>query len=74
MVVSVDNNSTFENINVSQYVNAGKIIIKEITYQHLLVKTGGLIKNCYVYGEIFNKGKITGGIVGIAHGNVTIEM
>ena len=31
------------------------------------------IKNCYVHGEIFGEGKITGGIIGISHGDVTIE-
>ena len=75
MVVSVDNNSTFENINVSHAsVNAGKDNNQGNNVSTFISeKTGGLIKNCYVHGEIFNKGKNSGGIVGIAHGNVTIE-
>ena len=75
VVVSVDNNSTFENINVSHvYVNAGKDYNqRNMASTFISEKTGGLIKNCYVHGEIFNKGKNSGGIVGIAHGNVTIE-
>ena len=75
VVVSVDNNSTFENINVSHvYVNAGKDYNQgNMASTFISEKTGGLIKNCYVHGEIFNKGKNSGGIVGIAHGNVTIE-
>ena len=75
VVVSVDNNSTFENINVSHAsVNAGKNNNggnKISTF--ISEKTGGSIKNCYVHGEIFGEGKITGGIIGISHGNVTIE-
>ena len=75
VVVSVDNNSTFENINVSHAsVNAGKDNNQGNNISTFISeKTGGLIKNCYVHGEIFNKGKNSGGIVGIAHGNVTIE-
>ena len=75
VVVSVDNNSTFENINVSHAsVNAGKDNNQGNNVSTFISeKTGGLIKNCYVHGEIFNKGKNSGGIVGIAHGNVTIE-
>lgn len=75
VVVSVDNNSTFENINVSHaFVNAGKDNNQGNNVSTFISeKTGGLIKNCYVHGEIFNKGKNSGGIVGIAHGNVTIE-
>lgn len=75
VVVSVDNNSTFENINVSHaYVNAGKDYNQgNMASTFISEKTGGLIKNCYVHGEIFNRGKNAGGIVGIAHGNVTIE-
>ena len=75
VVVSVDNNSTFDNINVSHAsVNAGKDNNQGNNVSTFISeKTGGLIKNCYVHGEIFNKGKNSGGIVGIAHGNVTIE-
>ena len=75
VVVSVDNNSTFENINVSHvYVNAGKDYNqRNMASTFISEKTGGLIKNCYVHGEIFGEGKITGGIIGISHGNVTIE-
>ena len=75
VVVSVDNNSTFEKIDIRQaYVNAGKNNNggnKISTF--ISEKTGGSIKNCYVHGEIFGEGKITGGIIGISHGDVTIE-
>ena len=75
VVVSVDNNSTFENINVSHAsVNAGKDNNQGNNVSTFISeKTGGLIKNCYVHGEIFGEGKITGGIIGISHGNVRIE-
>ncbi len=76
VVVSDDYYSTFENINVSHaYINAGKrgngggnkisTFISE--------KTGGSIKNCYVHGEMITVGANNGGIIGIAHGDVTIE-
>ena len=75
VVVSVDNNSTSEKIDIRQaYVNAGKNNNggnKISTF--ISEKTGGSIKNCYVHGEIFGEGKITGGIIGISHGDVTIE-
>lgn len=75
VVVSVDNNSTFEKIDIRRaYVNAGKNNNggnKISTF--ISEKTGGSIKNCYVHGEIFGEGKITGGIIGISHGDVTIE-
>ena len=75
VVVLVDNNSTFENINVSHAsVNAGKDNNQGNNVSTFISeKTGGLIKNCYVHGEIFGEGKITGGIIGISHGDVTIE-
>ena len=59
VVVSVDNNSTFEKIDIRQaYVNAGKNNNggnKISTF--ISEKTGGSIKNCYVHGEIFGEGK-----------------
>lgn len=70
VVVSVDNNSTFEKINISQaYVNA----VGKKTSLFISEKTGGFIKNCYVHGEMSTDGNDGGGIIGIAHGDVTIE-
>ncbi|WP_308780139.1 ZmpA/ZmpB/ZmpC family metallo-endopeptidase-related protein [uncultured Clostridium sp.] len=74
VVTSVDQNSTFEKINVSQaYLNTGKDSGGNKTSLFISEKTGGLIKNCYVHGEIFTIGKDNGGIIGISHGDVTIE-
>ena len=75
VVVSLDNNSTFENINVNQaYVNAGRYTKGgNKASAFISEKTGGSIKNCYVQGELIVEGSDSGGIIGISHGNVTIN-
>lgn len=76
VVVSVDYNSTFENINVSQaYVNAGKIGNGGGNQSSTFIseKIGGSIKNCYVQGELITVGSNNGGILGVANGEVKIE-
>ena len=76
VVVSVDYNSTFENINVSQaYVNAGKIGNGGGNQSSTFIseKIGGLIKNCYVQGELITVGNNNGGILGVANCEVKIE-
>ncbi|MGN0025896.1 MAG: ZmpA/ZmpB/ZmpC family metallo-endopeptidase-related protein, partial [Clostridium sp.] len=74
VLVSIDKNSTFENIDVSQaYVNAGAFIGGHRASTFISEKTGGYIKNCYVQGELASEGQDSGGIIAIAHGNVTIE-
>ena len=75
VVTSNDENSTFEKINVTRALvlternaNQGKnasIFISE--------KTGGSIKNCYVQGEMHIYGNNNGAVIGVSHGEVTIE-
>ena len=75
VVASIDNNSTFENIDVSKvYLNVGDNQLQgNKASVFVSEKTGGLIRNCYVHGEVFTEGKDGGAVLGVSHGNVTIE-
>ncbi len=75
VVTSVDNNSTFENINISKvYLNVGDNQLQgNKASMFISEKTGGSIRNCYVHGEVFTEGKDGGAVLGVSHGNVTIE-
>lgn len=75
-MTSNDKNSTFEKINVTQAFvmtasNTKDCGNKASTF--ISEKTGGSIKNCYVQGEMHSAGNDSGAVIGLSHGNVTIE-
>ena len=72
IVVSEDENSTYENINIKNaYIN-GRTSGSQIA-TIAAIKTGGSIKNCYVQAEIYATGSQNGGIISLSKGDVIIE-
>ena len=72
IVVSDDQNCTYENINIKNaYIN-GRASGSQIA-TIAAIKTGGTIKNCYIQAGIYAAGVQNGGIISISKGDITIE-
>ncbi len=72
IVVSDDQNCTYENINIKNAYISGRINGGQVA-TIAAIKTGGSIKNCYVQGEIYIPKIQNAGIISLCKGDVTIE-
>ena len=76
VMTSNDTNSTFEKINVTEAFVMTASNTKDCGNRastFISEKTGGIIKNCYVQGELHSAGNDSGAIIGLSRVGVTIE-